>query len=1095
MSDKFISRFQIVEFPEIKIEELKRIAEGIAIKNNYRNKEIVESISNLYYQWVYNEKESKTSPQCFTIRDIKTIIIAISSENIKEEPGDAVNCFFGSRYRGEPFNHLMDIIKNKYPLIYKDINLIPELPKDFPKCFSNFSLRKAFYFANIAKKNHRHILLVGKEGCGLTQIGKWFSYYFTPEDKRNENFLFIFSPETTVSDLVGKNIPNSEMENSSGLFEWKDGPVTLEVKNGYLGLFDGINAAPTKVIESLNSLLEPKDSEKDYKFEIRQNIKEPEVEINKNFLFIATCPLSKINNLSPALLNRLTIINIEDQLENETIEKEKEAIKCIIESENIILKKKDEIIDKIHTIYKKKSLNMASLSKFAKATIKLINYLKNEENIEDIVNYSKDITLTENNDINIPESLLAKAKEIFKNDQFISNDERFYFKNSPNLMNLMTHIYFCSLCQIPVCLVGATGLGKTSMVRAFSEIVRGEKAISYSFHMETQLSDLYGVYNFESGKSVFQDAVLIKATEDGKVFIADELNIGDESILQTMSIVLEPGNDDFDFYVPDTGERKRRKNSFFFIACQNDLSTSGRRKLPDIIQKRLRIFEYPTPNVIDLKNSIDEMIKFEKSPDSKFELYTDFPLRIAKFMLKLNEINIKEIGKWSMRNIRKLFRRIRQQQINESSYLNITIEHQIVIYILGSIPGGIEQKLIIFDKISEILKETFDLNDELKNKLKNCIESKPRIIKKKLDGKEKLFLVKGDSEETLKSKKQNNKIEKFTDAVGEAGILLEKPIKDSIEISSIYESLFYVLFSHYKEPILLCGPSGYKSKLAMDILPDANSINFYPEISNSELIGSISLLSTYQSKEYFLEQICKICKSEEFEDLRKELRQYFIEKEKDITKKKEKIIMEKRKKREKEEKDQNANNNFFFDEKKNFDLKKNIKEKKKDSKKIINKKNKKYSDDDNVQEKNKIRYINEKEKKNNKNEVKKDSSEDETSENDIEKKEKKISDDSDFESEDESSDLSDDKSEINKDLIEYDLFSPIKFDIIKKFEDKISHIVSNSEKNNLIPNSFKRVVEQLKKNLFEFKMNLNEEIIGDITSVFKPGILIEKILT
>ena len=152
LSDKFISRYQFVEFPEIKIEELKRIAEGIAIKNNYRNKEIVESISNLYYQWVYNEKESKTSPQCFTIRDIKTIIIAISSENIKEEPGDAVNCFFGSRYRGEAFNHLMDIIKNKYPLIYKDINLIPELPKDFPKCFSNFSLRKAFYFANIAKK-------------------------------------------------------------------------------------------------------------------------------------------------------------------------------------------------------------------------------------------------------------------------------------------------------------------------------------------------------------------------------------------------------------------------------------------------------------------------------------------------------------------------------------------------------------------------------------------------------------------------------------------------------------------------------------------------------------------------------------------------------------------------------------------------------------------------------------------------------------------------------------------------------------------------------------------------------------------------------
>ena len=54
----------------------------------------------------------------------------------------------------------------------------------------------------------------------------------------------------------------------------------------------------------------------------------------------------------------------------------------------------------------------------------------------------------------------------------MSNDERFYFHNSPNLRDLMIHLYVCSECRIPVCLVGATGLGKTSMARAFSEIVR-----------------------------------------------------------------------------------------------------------------------------------------------------------------------------------------------------------------------------------------------------------------------------------------------------------------------------------------------------------------------------------------------------------------------------------------------------------------------------------------------------------------------------------------------------------------------------------------------------------------------------------------------
>ena len=61
--------------------------------------------------------------------------------------------FYGSRYRGKEFQNLMNIIKTKYSPIYKDISLIPELPSDFPKCYSNYSLRKAFYFAQIAKRN------------------------------------------------------------------------------------------------------------------------------------------------------------------------------------------------------------------------------------------------------------------------------------------------------------------------------------------------------------------------------------------------------------------------------------------------------------------------------------------------------------------------------------------------------------------------------------------------------------------------------------------------------------------------------------------------------------------------------------------------------------------------------------------------------------------------------------------------------------------------------------------------------------------------------------------------------------------------------
>ena len=203
LSQKFLSRFTVLELPNLEFEELRDIAKGIAKKNKYEKMDIIEKISDLHYQWVFNEKDSKSSLQCFTIRDINATIKAISEGH---DPCDAVNCFYGSRYRGKEFDHLMEIIKNNYTPLYKDLNYLPDLPNDFPKCYRNYSLKKAFYFAEIAKKNGRHLLIVGKEGSGLTQVAKWISWYFTSEEKRNENFLFILSPETTVADMIGNQL-------------------------------------------------------------------------------------------------------------------------------------------------------------------------------------------------------------------------------------------------------------------------------------------------------------------------------------------------------------------------------------------------------------------------------------------------------------------------------------------------------------------------------------------------------------------------------------------------------------------------------------------------------------------------------------------------------------------------------------------------------------------------------------------------------------------------------------------------------------------------------------------------------------------------
>ena len=59
LSQKFISRFTVVEFPSFQIDELRIIAKGITEKNNYKQSDIIEKINGLHYQWVYKEKDSK----------------------------------------------------------------------------------------------------------------------------------------------------------------------------------------------------------------------------------------------------------------------------------------------------------------------------------------------------------------------------------------------------------------------------------------------------------------------------------------------------------------------------------------------------------------------------------------------------------------------------------------------------------------------------------------------------------------------------------------------------------------------------------------------------------------------------------------------------------------------------------------------------------------------------------------------------------------------------------------------------------------------------------------------------------------------------
>lgn len=205
-------------------------------------------------------------------------------------------------------------------------------------------------------------------------------------------------------------------------------------------------------------------------------------------------------------------------------------------------------------------------------------------------------------------------------------------------------------------------------------------------------------------------------------------------------------------------------------------------------------------------------------------------------MNKLNEKNIQEIGIWSIRNIRKLFRRIYNQQLSEKNYKNIIPEIQILIFILGGIVPNKRNE--IFCKIRDLIIECFSIN------------------------KENVSLI-----DDLFNEKNEPKIEIFEEKKylmkGKIGIILPPEFHHiNEELPSFLNCLFFTLFVDFKECLLFCGPSGHKTFIAKKISSkDTPILNLYQETSISQLLGSVILTNNFKAKEFYLEEILKICYS------------------------------------------------------------------------------------------------------------------------------------------------------------------------------------------------------------------------------------------
>ena len=919
LSQNFLSHFQIIKFPCFEIEELKEIAENLfkSFNNNEegdeKDKQFIQDLISIHKEWTSKE-EIKNDIICFTIREIAATIKAYIDES-KKNAFKIIKSIYCSRYTNIRKNELLALI-GKYQTFtddykeYKQSGSKFQMPEEIKQFHKNKVLIEVLESALFSLEKKRNIIIVGKGGSGKSSIGREIAkVYNLKKGKENNNYYhFICTEETKCSDLIGYIAPRKDnyFIKNKIIMEWKEGFLSKAIEKGEIVILDNLQEANSVITERLNSLLDIKYDENKKKatkktFDIPENPLKNSIVIHDNFRIIGICDFENIIKMSPAFLNRFDIIVLENQLENITKDEFQNLINILLTKEEEIKNENYNSIKKIWPFSSSKEENKSMENEIIK--IEKIDYISNkffdliskEEkfSIKDISRfcYSLELILKNNEIRNAPiDKLIDFIYELLFSEEVISikNDdiknillimlkkriqekgqlkEQFIFEGNESLENYLLIIFASYLINLHLCIIGQPGVGKTSSAKFMSELLNQKKSLLplsffkrkntyklYNFHRTTKPSHLYGTINLKNGKIENYNGPLMESISEGRIFIADEMNLSSSSTMKSILPVLDPLLCK-KILIPGVDEPIDIKDDFFFISCQNDVDNFGRNYIPEILQRKLRNITFPIQLEKEIKNICKEKRKkiFNDNNNEKFSEKDAESL--ALFMIKYNNLNDESrlsLLKWTFRDIDKIINRIfhfiqHEKKVPEY-YKNFKYYHFIYFYLFSSITSEELEKSFV--SANNNAKET--LKDKLNSIFNDCFNINSKELEISFFEKPKADL-------------NNNYIMK-----GEIGLKFEfeenlkKELeKNNYEMSNYYNDLFKLLLISDDEPVLLMGPSSYKTQLSEYYLKQIKKSDFEKILLNQktsieDLLGYPQFLSQKNAKQFYFDLLYKI---------------------------------------------------------------------------------------------------------------------------------------------------------------------------------------------------------------------------------------------
>ena len=494
-------------------------------------------------------------------------------------------------------------------------------------------------------------------------------------------------------------------------------------------------------------------------------------------------------------------------------------------------------------------MNMTLLDKYIRSTILLLYKLK-YETFTDIKTMAKlvfDLLFSEQNSIIIDE----KIKNYVLNEILINDPiNKYFYKGIKKIENYMLSLYLYCAMNIPIYVFGPPGVGKTAgaeclaRIRTQIENLEGNYK-KYAFNSATNPSDIFGAETLMDGQVKLIDGPLTESALSGQTFIADEMNLSSNNTMMSLIPVFNTIRNRL-IYFPGLQTPIKINPNFWFGAFQNYEGTAGRNATPHELSLKLVRLDYPTVEIEDIKN-ICIRIRNSIYENMQMNISDDEILQLATFMIKLNKRrddgNLASAEAWSIRNLENIINRMAEQQkCQNPTYKRIQYEGcalyvNVLFYVLSYIDfESIDES---FDEILNLITECFQLNQKESEELRKTYFSKPEIS---YDDSDKFF-----------SLKKNNVVIKFRNTkIGNNINFLNK-------VSSLLNTLFVCLLCADTEPILLIGPSGYKTYLVQLLINNIKIITLNEESSIDALLGSTGFFNLEEVKAFYLSLVCDVC--------------------------------------------------------------------------------------------------------------------------------------------------------------------------------------------------------------------------------------------